>query len=255
MLVDTWLIFKRDLTLSLRNPAWVLIGVMQPLVYLFLFGPLLVHVVANTPGFPPGNAWTVLTPGLIVMTATFNGAFASSGLLVEYRAGVLDRFRVTPLSGMALLMGKVLANAVQAIAQALLLIVVVLLVFDLDASFGGVAISLIIVFLLCVTLASASNALAMGLKNESALPPLLNLVLMPLMLLSGLLIPITEQLAPAWLYTLARFNPFLYVVEAVRAAFQGDLNAGVLMAGGGVLALMTVLTVIWGGRSFQKLTV
>jgi ABC-2 type transport system permease protein len=241
------------MVLTLRTPAWVLIGILQPLAYLFLFGPLLVSVVNHTPGFPPGSAWTVLTPGLIVMTATFVGAFASGGLLVEYRAGVLDRWRVTPMSRTALLLGKVMANAAQALMQAVLLIAVVLVLFDLDTTVTGILVSLLIVFLLTSTLAAASFALALQLKNEAAMPPLLNIVLMPLMLLSGILIPVTGQLAPAWLYGISKFNPFLYVVEALRAAMRGDLTSSALVIGGTALVAMFALAVLWGARMFQRL--
>jgi len=67
---DTWLIFERSLTLSLRNPVWVIMGVLQPILYLLLFGPLLTNV-AKMPGFPPGGAFNVFVPGLLVMTALF----------------------------------------------------------------------------------------------------------------------------------------------------------------------------------------
>src|SRR4051794_22633907 len=105
MLRDTWLIFKHDLTLSLRNPAWILIGVLQPVLYLVLFGPLMDKVVASTPGFPPGSSWTILTPALIIQLALFSSSFAGFGLLMDYRSGVLERLRVTPASRVALLLG------------------------------------------------------------------------------------------------------------------------------------------------------
>ena len=54
-----WLIFRRDMALSLRKPAWIMIGIMQPLLYLFLFRPMFTKVATNTPGFPPGNGWMV----------------------------------------------------------------------------------------------------------------------------------------------------------------------------------------------------
>ena len=52
---ETWLIFRRAMRQSLRNPVWVIIGLIQPVLYLTLFGPLL-EPLAATPGFPPGDA-------------------------------------------------------------------------------------------------------------------------------------------------------------------------------------------------------
>lgn len=252
MLRDTRLIFVRDMKLALRSPTWLLIGIMQPLLYLFLFGPLMVSVVDHTPGFPPGGAWEVLTPALIVQTALFSGAFAGVGLLTEYRVGVVDRFRGTPASRAALLFGKVLAQAVQATAQSVLIVLVTLLVFDLDASLTGLLLSLAIAAVLAITLSSGSYALAMVLKSEAAFPALMNAVLLPLLLLSGVLLPVSEQLAPGWLYNLARINPLTHVVDAERAAFRGDMGATGLLTGSLVLLAMAVLALLWGTRTFRK---
>lgn len=252
MLRDTRLIFLRDMKLCLRNPTWLIIGIMQPLLYLFLFGPLMVTVVEHTPGFPSRDAWAVLTPALIVQTALFSGSFAGVGLLTEYRVGVVDRFRGTPASRSALLFGKVLAQAVQATAQSTLIVLVTLLVFDLNAPASGMLLSLAIAAVLAITLSSGSYALAMVLKSEAAFPSLMNAVLLPLLLLSGVLLPVTEQLAPGWLYNLARINPLTHVVDAERAAFRGDLSSTGLLTGSLVLLFMAALALLWGTRTFQK---
>ncbi|GAB2972898.1 ABC transporter permease [Amycolatopsis acidiphila] len=252
MLRETWLIFRRDMMLSLRNPAWIMIGIMQPVLYLVLFGPLMEKVVNNTPGFPPGSSWTILTPALIIQLALFSSSFAGFSILTEYRSGVLERLRVTPASRVALLMGKVLNNAVQAVVQAVLITVLAYLVFGLDAPFGGVLLSLVIVALTAVTLASASYAVALTIKSEQAFPALLNAVLMPVLLLSGILLPITSILAPNWLYVISRINPFTHVVDAERATFRGDFTFGALYVGGIVLLVMALLAVWWGARTFQR---
>ncbi|ASR38064.1 multidrug ABC transporter permease [Prauserella marina] len=251
MLRDTWLIFDRELRFSLRNPTWIGIQIMQPVLYLVLFGPLMERVVASTPGFPPGDVWTIFTPALIVMIGLFGTAFVGFGLLADYRNGVVERLRVTPASRVALLLGKVGNNVLQAVVQASLLIVLAVLVFGLRASLAGVLLSLLIAALLAVTMASASYALALTLKSEHAFPALLNALLLPLLLLSGILLPITTGLAPDWLYTLSRINPFSHVVEAERAAFRGDFTMDSLLTGSIVLVVLAALTVFWGTRKFR----
>ncbi|WP_236789378.1 ABC transporter permease [Amycolatopsis sp. GM8] len=249
---ETWLIFRRDMTLSLRNPAWIMIGIMQPVLYLVLFGPLMEKVVNNTPGFPPGSSWTILTPALIIQLALFSSSFAGFSILMEYRSGLLERLRVTPASRIGLLMGKVLNNAVQAVVQAILIIVLAYLVFGLDAPIGGILLSLVIVALTAITLASASYAVALTIKSEQAFPALLNAVLMPVLLLSGILLPITSILAPNWLYTISRINPFTHVVDSERATFRGDFTFGGLYLGVLVVLVMAILAVWWGARTFQR---
>jgi ABC-2 type transport system permease protein len=251
VLRDTWLIFRRDMTAALRNPTWVLIGIMQPLLYLFLFGPLMVKAV-QAQGMSEVDGWMLLTPALIAQLALFGSSFVGFGLLADYRSGVVERFRVTPVSRVALLLGKVLANALQAVVQALLIIALAYLAFDLKAPVGGVLLSLVIVFLLAVSLASCSYALALTLKSEETFPALLNAVLIPLLLLSGILLPITAGAAPEWLYRISQFNPFRHVVDVERNTFRGDFTVDALFTGSVVVLAMAVLSVWWGARTFQK---
>jgi ABC-2 type transport system permease protein len=251
MLRDIWLVLRREQTLALRNPAWIAIGIMQPVLYLVLFGPLMERIVASTPGFPPGSAWVILTPALILQLGLFS-MFSGFGVLAELRTGALERMRVTPVRRMALLLGKVLNNAIQLLLQALLILVLALIAFDLNAPVGGVLLSLVIVVLLGITLASASYAVALMLKSEEAFLPLLNTVLLPVLLLSGILIPITTGLAPSWLYNLSRINPFTHIMDADRAAFRGDMTVDGLLTGSVVLVVMAVLAVWWGARTFQR---
>ncbi|MEW2505674.1 ABC transporter permease [Amycolatopsis sp. NPDC047767] len=251
MLLDVWLIFRRDMTAALRNPAWLLIGIMQPLLYLFFFGPLLVKTL-NAQGLSDVDGWMVLTPALIAQLALFGSSFVGFSLLADYRSGVVERLRVTPVSRAALLLGKVLANALQAVVQSVLIIVLAYLVFDLNAPVGGVLLSLLIVFLLALTLASCSYALALTLKSEESFPALLNAVLMPLLLLSGILIPITAGLAPKWLYTISQINPFRHVVDVERNSFRGDYSMDALFTGSVVVLVMAALAIWWGTRTFQR---
>ncbi|OXM51820.1 ABC transporter permease [Amycolatopsis alba] len=251
MLHDTWLIFRRDMLAALRNPTWLAIGIMQPLLYLFFFGPLLVKSL-NNQGLSDVDGWMIFTPAIIAQLALFGSSFVGFGLLAEYRSGVVERMRVTPVSRVALLLGKVLANGLQTIVQALIIIALAYLVFDLNAPFGGVVLSLVIVFLLSITLASCSYALALALKSEDAFPALLNAVLMPLLLLSGILIPITAHSAPDWLYTISRINPFRHAVDVERNTFNGDYSMDALFTGSVVVLVMAVLAIWWGSRTFQR---
>ncbi|MBA0125476.1 ABC transporter permease [Haloechinothrix sp. YIM 98757] len=252
MLRDTWLIFRRDLVLSVRNPTWLFIQLMQPVLYLVLFGPLLATVAEHTPGFPPGDGWTVFTPALLVMLTLFGTAFVGFSLLADYRSGVVERLRVTPASRLALLLGKVGVVAMQATVQAILLLTLAAVAFGVRAPLSGIVLALVIGALLATTIASSSYALALRVRSEDAFPALLNAILLPLLLLSGILLPITTGLAPEWLYTLSRINPFRYVVDAQRAAFRGDFAADALLTGSIVLVLLAGLAITWGAHTFRR---
>ena len=82
--------------LTLRNPVWIIVGLLQPFLYLVLFGPLLKSIAESTPGFPPGGAFNIFVPGLLIQIALFGAAFVGFGLISEMRSGVVERMRVTP---------------------------------------------------------------------------------------------------------------------------------------------------------------
>jgi ABC-2 type transport system permease protein len=249
VLTETGLVFARSMGQSLRNPAWIVIGLVQPLLYLAFFGPLLVPVVESTPGFPPGDAWQVLVPALLVQLGLFGSLFVGFGLISEYKAGVIERMRVTPVSRSALLLGRALKDAVVLLVQGVLLTVLAV-PFGLRAPFWSVVLALVLVAVLALSMSAASYALALRVKSEDAFAPLLNTIVLPLLLLSGILLPMT--VAPAWLFALSRANPFVYVVDAERAVFQGEFATPTVLVGLGVAVALVVATVGWGVRTFQR---
>lgn len=248
MLRDAGLVFSRYMRISLRNPAWLVVGLLQPILYLSLFGPLLQRV-ADVPGFPSGDAWQVFVPGMLVMLGLFGSAFVGFGLIAEYRAGVVERMRVTPMSRIALLLGRVLRDLIVLLVQGVILIITALL-FGLRGPIAGMVIGVVLVAFLGVTMASISYGLALVLKSEDAFAPLLNSVMLPLMLLSGILLPMS--LGPTWLYNLSRINPLSYVVDGARAAFRGDVIDPTFAIGAVIVLALAVLGVTFGTRIVRR---
>ena len=245
---DTWLIFDRSLVLSLRNPVWVVMGVMQPILYLLLFGPLLTNI-AKMPGFPPGGAFNVFVPGILVMTALFSSAFVGFGLCDEMREGVVERMTVTPMSRVAMLVGRSMRDVVLLLGQGLILVVLAI-PFGLEINLGGVAIAFAMLALIGFMMSPVSYTMALVLKSEDALAPMVNAVALPLLLLSGVMLPMT--LAPDWLQTLAKLNPLYHAVAAIRALFNAsygdpEIVIGVVL----LLGLVCVATAV-GARSFSR---
>lgn len=247
---DTWLLFSHNMRTTLRNPVWIVFGIFQPICYLLLFAPLL-EGVARAPGFPGGNALAVFTPGPLVMQALFGTAFVGFGLIAALRAGVVERLRVTPVSRLALLLGLALRDVVNFMAQALLLLAVAW-AFGLRADPEGVLVALVLMALLGLLAASCSYALALLLKDENAFAPALNFFLLPLLLLSGILLPLT--LAPAWIRAIASVNPFAYAVDAARSLFDGSFGDPSVLLGFGLTTALALVALWWAARSFHKAT-
>jgi ABC-2 type transport system permease protein len=247
-ITDTWLVFSRAMRLSLRNPVWVILGLIQPILYLTLFGPLL-EPVASAPGFPPGDAWKVFVPGLLVQLGMFGAAFAGFGLIAEWRAGVVERMRVTPAGRGALLLGRVLRDVVVVVIQGVILVGAAMWA-GLEAPLPSLLIGIVFVALLAAAFGALSYGAALKLKSEDAFAPLLNGLIVPVLLLSGILLPMA--LAPAWLQTVADFNPLTHVVEGLRAVFRGETGSGDAVLGGVVTIALVLVGLFYGVRVFRR---
>ncbi|MDB5540435.1 MAG: multidrug transporter permease [Devosia sp.] len=238
---DTWIIFARAMGLSLRQPLWVLIGLLQPILYLTLFGPLL-QTVAATSGFQ-GDAWQVFVPGLLVQLGIFGGLFVGFGIIAEWRSGVIERQLVSPASRAAIIAGRTLRDVVVIVVQASVLVGAAYFM-GLRVPVGALLIGLVLVALLGAAFSFISNAIGIATKSEDALAPMVNTLALPILLLSGILLPMT--LAPAWLQVLSNFNPFKHIVEALRAVFRGDFGDPIVGIGL-VLAVVLVVLGAWMG--------
>jgi ABC-2 type transport system permease protein len=246
LLRDTYLIFGRQMQLLLRNPVWIFVGVFQPVMYLLLFAPLLkpaLQVQSNA------EAYEIFVPGLLVLLAIFGGLFQGFGLIAELRAGVIERSRVTPVSRLALLLGRSLRDVVSLIAQAVI-ITLLALVFDLRVFIGNLLLAYLMLALISLMTSALSYGVALVVKSEDALAPLMNTVAQPVLLLSGILLPLT--FAPAWLAGIAKWNPFSWAVDGTRALFAGDVGNPKVWQGLLIVAVLTVIAVWWAAREFAR---
>jgi ABC-2 type transport system permease protein len=246
-LLDTWLIFRRSVILTLRQPTWLLFGIMYPVLYLVLFGPLLDKAVGQAGGGVSATNWFV--PGLLVQVALFGSAFVGFGLIAELRYGVVERMRVTPMSRTAMLLGRSLRDVVMLLVQALIMIVLAI-PFGLRIDPFAILVTFGMLSLIALVMAPASYAVALVLKSEDAFAPVVQGVTMPLLLLSGILLPMA--LAPDWLQFLSTINPLTHAVDAVRAIFNGQWGDREIVIGTVVTAVLAVLAVRFAGRSFTR---
>jgi ABC-2 type transport system permease protein len=244
---DTWLIYRRSLTLTLRQPVWVAMGIFQPILYLVLFGPLLNGAVGATG--QTGSAYNWFIPGLLVQTAMFAAAFAGFGLVAELRYGVVERMRVTPMSRFAMLAGRSLRDVTIMTAQAVVMIVIAI-PFGLDLVPGGALLTLGLLALVALAFSLLSYTIALVVKSEDALAPIVQGVALPLLLLSGILLPM--ELAPEWLQTLSNLNPLTHAVDAARALFNGLWGDPQIVVGVTVMAVMTVASLWLASRAFSR---
>jgi ABC-2 type transport system permease protein len=249
LLRDTKLMFIRNMQHTLRSPVFVFVSMFQPLMYLLLFMPLL-NGLGGVPGLPSGKTVDVFIPGLLVLQALFGTAFVGFSLIDDIRSGVIERFLVTPVKRPAILLGRVLRDAVVLILQCVL-ITLVAIPFGLSVNIYGFLLSLLLYALIGITMASISYGFALIYKIEDALAPTLNTITLPVSLLSGIILPLA--LAPLWLQDLAKINPFSYAVNATRDLFAGNLQNIAIPEGFIVIGVLAIIVFFWGVSSLKKM--
>jgi ABC-2 type transport system permease protein len=248
LLRDTWLVFGRYFWIFIHNPAWVAIGVVQPLLYLVLFAPLL-KSIASAPGFPRGGAYNVFVPGLLVQLGMFGAAGVGFSLIAELRMGVIERLRVTPVSRVALLLGRALRDVLSILVQSLILILLSI-PFGLSINAVGIVVVLALIALIGLLTASVSYAVALWVRSENSYAPIIFTSALPILLLSGVLLPL--GLAPQWLRNIALANPLSYAVDAARAVFLGNLGDPSVVKGVVLMAVLCLVSIAIGARAFGR---
>jgi ABC-2 type transport system permease protein len=238
----------RKLLETLRAPAWIIVGLSTPLLYLALFAPLL-DPLSGGPGFQQGDVLDVFVPGILVLMAFGAGMGAGWIVIDELNNGVLERLRVTPASRLALLLGPVLRDVVMFVIPALLVIVIAV-PFGYHPDSGGIAVLLVLLSLLTAVVSAWSNALGMLLKDIGSLAAIVTGLQLPLTLLSGVLLPLS--IAPEWMRILAHLNPLYYAVIAARELSDGTIVTADVGYAFLVIGALTILTLAWATRVYRE---
>ncbi|GLW04964.1 multidrug ABC transporter permease [Microtetraspora sp. NBRC 13810] len=247
MLRHTALFLAHELRITFRNPVWPLFGVFQPVLYLLLFAPLLANVM---PGGSTADTLRDFTPGVMVMIALFGSLFVGFTMIGEIRGGVLERLAVSPASRPAIVLGRVARDVVTLVVQSLLMIVVAVLM-GMRADPAGVLVLLALMAVVGVFASGISYAMALAIRDENSMSQILQFFAMPLILLTGILLPM--EFAPRWLQVAAQANPLYHAVEAGKSLFRGDFADGSILIAFVFTILLAVLALSWSVSSMRRL--
>jgi ABC-2 type transport system permease protein len=243
---DTWLIFQYEVVLLVRNPVNIAITLIQPITYLLLFTPFLKSVM-NVSTY--SQAFQIYVPSLFVAMGLFNGMFSGFTLLAAMRQGVVTRHRVTPVSRVSLLLGRVLMHVLMIVFQALV-VTVVAIVFGLRVQPGNLLFALVLLSLMMVLSVSIGYDLALLLPNENILGTLVNSLANPLSLLAGVLIPLS--VAPLWVRDVADWNPFAWGTNGMRAILTGHMGTDVVWQASLIMGVVALVALILSSRLFTR---
>jgi len=246
---DTGLVLARELRPLLRDPFSMIFGLIQPLFFLALFGPLLVASLGGSDALG-GDVWLWFVPSILVMTTLFGTTGTGSNLQMELVSGSHERLLVTPMSRSAMLVGRALKEVVPVVVQSLL-VVLVMLGFGMRPDPLGVALTLGQLAVLGVGIGGFSYALALAVRQQEWMFwAVQQTVIFPLMLLSGMLLPLDG--APAWMRAVSHADPLRYVVDSARDLFAGDLTASSVAWGWLAAAVTAAAGLVVGVRAMDR---
>jgi ABC-2 type transport system permease protein len=249
---DTWWMVVRQAINLLREPIWIALLLIQPMIWLLLYGQLFSRVPALRGG--ASTYIEFLTPGIVVMNAFFGGTWAGMAMISDLDRNVVSRFLATPASRLSIVLSQVVRSGLTALIQALILLLVGL---ALGVRVHGGALGWIVVLaigaLVAMPFAAISNGIALLVRREATMIATANFVGLPLMFLSSILIQ--QQAMPDWISSVSRFNPVNWGVRAARDAVVvgghwGDVGVYMLLLLG--LTAVTSLFATWTFRTYQR---
>jgi ABC-2 type transport system permease protein len=233
-----------------RQPWFIAVTLVQPVIWLLLFGALFKRIV-EIPGFHGSSYIAFLAPGVVVMTAMFNSAWSGMALIDDLNRGVTARFLVSPVRREALIAGRLVKEAVVVVVQSLIIVALALIV---GASFpggvGGVAVLFAVSALLGATFGALSNGFALIMRQEEALIGAVQFIVLPLTFLSSTFL--ASNLMPAWIRHMSDFNPVNWGVVAGRAATSSHADWGLVASRAGFMVALLALCLVFATRAFRS---
>ncbi len=245
----TWQVALRYIRALLRQPAWVGISLVQPVIWLLLFGALF-RRTADIPGFTGGSYIEFLTPGVVVMLAVSSAGWVGMGFIEDINRGTMDRLLVSPIWRGALNLGSVAQSVLSIVIQS---VIVIGLSLAVGAHFhngvAGVGVLVAVAGLLGAVFASLSNGVAVLTRQRETLIGIVTMVTLPLTFLSSALMQ--QSLLPSWIRWIAKFNPVNWAAEAGRSAAGTNADWGLIATRTGFLALLLLASAAFATHAFN----
>lgn len=240
-LSDTLYLLIRHVRTTLRIPIWIAVTLIQPVIWLTLYGQLFRRVV-EIPGFGAASYIQFLTPGVVIMTALFGSAWSGMGIIEDLTEGVMDRMLATPVNRAALISARVLHAALTVAVQSIIILLFgMLLGARVDGGVPGFLAILLLGSLLGAGMSALSNGLALVTRREETLIAVVNFFGLPLTFLSTAFM--AADLMPGWIRALSRANPVNWAVVASRDAMLGQAWGDVARAAAMLLGF--VVAAVW----------
>lgn len=250
-----WALTNRDLRKWYTNPIQLFVSLIQPIIWLGLFGKAL-----NFGSFIAGSGaslaqqdailknffgttsyFSFLACGMLAFIVVFTSAFSGMSVVFDRRFGFLNKALSTPVARGAIVMAKVLQSVGRSLVQAAIIIVIAVLL-GMDTSHFtvlGFAGTFLVIFLMGIALSALFTMLALRSADWQTQMAIINLINLPLIFASNSLFP--SKIMPAWLQDVVRVNPVSYANDATRQLLIGAAGANNILVDFAVLIAFAVV--------------
>jgi ABC-2 type transport system permease protein len=252
---DTWYMVGRQVRNLMREPIWIALILIQPLVWLLLYGQLFKRITHLPGGGFGGVSYiTFLAPAIVIMNAFFGATWSGMAMITDLDRDVIPRFLATPISRASLVASQVVRAALTSMIQALIILLIALtLGVRIHQGAQGWLVILLAAALVASAFAGLSQAIALLTRREATMIAVANFIGLPLLFLSSTLISIKQ--IPEWMREAARYNPVNWGVDAARQVAIPGTDWGSVGAHLGFLLALTIAMAAlatWTFRVYQR---
>jgi ABC-2 type transport system permease protein len=240
---------QRHLLNLWRQPIWIAVTLVQPVIWLLLYGALF-KSVTRIPGFESTSYIQFLTPGIVVMTALFSAGWSGMAIIDDIDKGILDRFLVSPVKRGSLILGRLLNGTVIIVIQSLIIVGLALIVGARFPNPQGIIVLILLASFLAAAVGCLSISLALIARREETLIAAVNFFVLPLTFLSTAFMQ--KSLVPRWIQHASSVNPVNWAVEAGRNAVLPGTNWGMVLTRLGLLAGLLAICIALTTRAFRS---
>ena len=246
---DTWYMVVRQARNLAREPIWIVLLLVQPMVWLILYGQLFKNIT-RLGGFGTGSYITFLAPAIVVMNGFFGATWSGMAMISDLEHKVVERFLATPASRISIVLSQIVRSAATAAIQGLIIVAVAYaLGVHIHTGVAGILVIILAGMLVNSSFAGLSQGIALLTRREATMIAVANFIGLPLLFLSTTMNARANM--PEWMQTVSKYNPVDWGVQAAREVVLPGTDWG--SVGWHLLLLLglTAVTTAWATRTFR----
>ena len=253
VLRHTWYMVVRQARNLMREPIWIVLLLVQPMVWLVLYGQLFKNVT-HLGGFGTTSYVTFLAPAIVVMNAFFGATWSGMGMIYDLDHKFVERVLATPASRFALVLSQIVRSALTAAIQAVIILVAALgLGVRVHTGAAGWLIVILAAILVNSAFAGISQGIALLTRREATMIAIANFIGLPLLFVSTTLLARGQM--PHWMQVAAHGNPMDWGVRAAREVVLPGTSwstVGLYLVFLLILSAATALWATWCFRAYER---